>query len=46
MHLSETWLFFYQQGVSKNLTLRLDRIDHTTALRVRSGENNKFQKLQ
>ena len=37
---------FYQQGVLKNLILRHDMIDHTTSLRVRSGENNNSQKLQ
>ena len=35
-----------QQGVLKNLILRHDMIDHTTSLRVPSGENNNSQKLQ
>ena len=37
---------FYQQGVHKNAIWRHDIIDHTTSQRVRSGQNNNFQKLR
>ena len=37
---------FDHQGVVKDLILRHDIIDHTTSQRVRSGQNNNFQKLR
>ena len=45
MHMSVK-LLFLSSGVHKYLILRHTIIDHTISQRVRSGQNNIFQKLR